>query len=121
MQHGLEWVVEAYGCRPEALTSLDRMQRLFSDLVEDLGLHPVGQPVWHRFPGAGGITGLALLAESHLACHSFPEHGTLTLNLFCCRPRPEWEFDRRLKAAFGATEVRVRRLERAIAAVEVAQ
>jgi S-adenosylmethionine/arginine decarboxylase-like enzyme len=47
--------------------------------------------------GAAGIsfrrrnTGLVLFAESHLAVHSFPEHGSLTLNLFCCRPG-EWNF-----------------------------
>ena len=110
--NGCEWLVEAHGCEPGALTDLSRFQQLLDALVQELPLHPLGQPLWHRFPGAGGITGLCLLAESHFACHSFPEHGSLCLNLFCCRPRPEWRFEEYLRAEFGAAEVRVRRFDR---------
>jgi len=112
MTPGCEWVVEAFGCQPEALRELVSLQSLFAALIEGLDLHPVGEAQWHQFPGPGGITGLALLAESHLACHTFPEHGALCLNLFCCRPRPEWGYDRELRQRFGAADVRVRRLER---------
>ena len=75
-------------------------------------LHPVAEPQWHQFPGAGGVTGLCLLAESHLACHTFPEFGSICLNVFCCRPRPEWAFEAYLRDKLGASAVRVRRLER---------
>jgi S-adenosylmethionine decarboxylase len=109
---GREWVVDAYGCRPEDLRSVERLGKLFQQLVSALALKPVGDPRWHQFPDPGGITGFVILEESHLACHSFPEHGSLCLSLFCCRPRPEFNFVFYLGREFGAESVRVRRIER---------
>jgi len=115
---GREWLVEAFGCEAGRLTSIGTLQRLFDAAVQELALHPVGAPVWHQFPAPGGITGLWLLAESHLTVHTFPEFGSACLNLFCCTPRPEWAWPERLADLLGATEVRVRRLSRAYGAAE---
>lgn len=113
---GVEWIVEAHGCAARSLASLALLKRLFSLVIGDLGLHPVGDIQWHQFPETGGITGLCLLSESHLACHTFPEHGSLCLNVFCCRQREEWPFRGKLSAMFGAGSVSVRRIDRPYAA-----
>jgi S-adenosylmethionine decarboxylase len=91
---------------------------LFAALIEDLDLHPIGETVWHQFPGNGGITGLCLLSESHLAIHTFPEHQSLCLNLFCCRPRPDWDFESELQIRLGAEHVTTRRILRPYAVGE---
>lgn len=109
---GIEWIVEAYGCAPERLRDLAALQRLFDRMIHDLDLHACGDGQWHQFPDGGGITGVNILSESHLACHSFPEYGTLCLNLFCCRPRPDWAFAHHLQELLGARRVIVRRLDR---------
>ena len=109
---GCEWVVEAHGCDGEALRDESRLQLVFSAIIREAGLHPVSEPVWHKFPGAGGVTGLALLSESHLACHTFPEYGSACFNLFCCRPRDQWDFETRLAEMLGASSVTVRRIDR---------
>jgi S-adenosylmethionine decarboxylase len=109
---GIEWVVEAFGCSSQSLRDLAALQNLFGNIIRELNLRPVGETQWHQFPGTGGITGLCLLAESHLACHTFPEHGSLCLNLFCCVPRAEWDFETVLRQFFDADSVSVRRLRR---------
>lgn len=109
---GHEWVVEAHGCDPARLASLPALQALFDAMVDELALHPVAPAHWHRFPAPGGITGMLLLAESHLTVHTFPEHASLCLNLFCCTPRAPWPYAARLAALVGAGEVRVRELVR---------
>ena len=110
---GTEWLVDAEGCRPEALGDVVRLRELFGRVVAELGLYVVGKPQWCKFPGPGGVTGLALLSESHLACHTYPEHGVATFNLYCCRARPRWDWEGRLRASLGATRVTVRSVERA--------
>ena len=109
---GCEWLIEARGCPAEVLRSTAQLRGLFADLVSGLDLHPVGDPTWHQFSENGGITGLALLEESHLACHTFPEFGALCLNVFCCRARPDWQFETYLRDVFAAQHVTVRRVER---------
>jgi S-adenosylmethionine decarboxylase len=109
---GIEWVVEAFDCSPESLRDTAVLESLFDRIIREMKLRPVGETQWHQFPGTGGITGLCLLAESHLACHTFPEYGSLCLNLFCCVPRPEWDFESALKQLFLADRVSVRRLRR---------
>lgn len=112
MTTGAHWLVDAYGCDPEALRSTARLGALFDAAVRELGLKPVGEPRWHAFPGPGGVTGLLLLSESHLACHTFPESGFASFDLYCCRPREDWPWEARLAEHVGAQRVSVRRVER---------
>jgi S-adenosylmethionine decarboxylase len=111
---GTEWLVDAFGCRADPLRSVPVFEALFAQLVTDLGLHPLSPAVWHSFPGAGGLTGLLLLSESHLTCHTFPERGFAALNLYCCRPRHDWPWQERLREILEARHVSVRKLARGL-------
>ena len=117
MNVGTEWLVDAEGCPAEVLRDEEALRRVCEQIIGDLNLRVVGEGRWHRFPHPGGVTGLFLLTESHLACHTYPEHQTATFNLYCCRTRPEWDWEEHLKIALGAGSVTVTRIERGDAAV----
>ena len=117
---GDEWVVEAFGCDAERLADRTVIGILLDRMVTELVLRPVGSGQWHVFPPPAGITGMLLLAESHLTVHTFPEHRSLCLNLFCCTARAEWPFAERLAEIVGAEQVQIRHLERAYGAPALA-
>ncbi|HEX7295985.1 MAG TPA: S-adenosylmethionine decarboxylase [Pyrinomonadaceae bacterium] len=114
MSLGTEWVIDASGCNPEKLADIQQLKLIFDQIIRDLDLHVLGEISWHQFPSPGGITGLALLSESHLACHTYPEFGAASFNLYCCRNRSAWPWQKMLSELLGATEVNVRVFERLV-------
>jgi S-adenosylmethionine decarboxylase len=116
--NGLEWIVEGLAGDRAALANRAACERCVERLVADLALTPVAPAQWHHFPSPGGLTAVLLLAESHLALHTFPEHGSLTLNVFCCRPRPPYDFAPALLDTLGITDVRLRAIERTYATTD---
>lgn len=114
MTLGTEWLIEASGCDSAALADLDRLRAVFNRVIRDLELNVLGEIQWHQFDHPGGVSGLALLSESHLTCHTYPEFRAATFNLYCCRERTSWTWETALKEMLGATEVKVRVFERVI-------
>ena len=111
---GTEWLVEASGCDASRLRDVGALRTVFARAVSEIGLQVVGEAHWHKFPGEGGVTGLAMLTESHLACHTYPEFRLAAFNLYCCRERATWPWEERLREMLGANVVRVRHLPRTI-------
>lgn len=109
---GMEWMIDASGCDANRLRDLKCIQSLCENVIRDLGLSVVGDPLSHAFPGAGGVTAMYLLSESHLACHTYPERAFATFNLYCCRQRPEWPWQERLANELGAQSIMVRCFDR---------
>ena len=91
---GLHLTADLRGCaagRPE-MTETASLRSCCLAAVARAGLTPVGE-LFHRFvPAAGaepgvapsGITGVVLLAESHLAVHTWPELEAATLDVYVC-------------------------------------
>jgi S-adenosylmethionine decarboxylase len=103
---GTEWIIDAFDCNAEKLRDVATLQTVFTSILNDLQLNTINE-TWHKFEGEGGVTGFALLTESHLACHTYPEFRTATFNLYCCRTRPNWNWEENLKKLLGAEKVTV--------------
>lgn len=82
--HGLHLTADLHGC-PGALPLLSdaaALRALCLGEVSVTGLQAV-DALFHPFDGAG-VTGVVLLAESHLAVHTWPELGAVTLDVYVC-------------------------------------
>ena len=82
--NGLHLIGDLSGCRcaPQLLLDGASMRERCLALVNDAGL-TVMDANFHQFDG-GGYTGIVLLAESHLALHTWPEKQGLTLDVYVC-------------------------------------
>jgi S-adenosylmethionine decarboxylase len=91
--HGLHLTADLRECcvQRSVMTELDALRQTCLAAVRAAALTPVGE-LFHRFERAGtdstgvpvGITGVVLLAESHLAVHTWPEIACVTLDVYVC-------------------------------------
>ena len=91
--HGLHLTADLRDCPVErpVMTDPSALRALCLAAVHAAGLQPVGE-LFHRFAAAAGadpaapvgITGVVLLAESHLAVHTWPELGCVTADVYVC-------------------------------------
>ena len=88
--HGLHLTADLSGCDPERalMTDVAALRRACRGAVDAAGLSAVGEQ-FHAFGPPGGVTGVLLLAESHLAVHTWPEFGSATVDVFVCNLRAD--------------------------------
>ena len=116
---GLHLIGDLYGCRCDARLMLDAeyLEDFCKQQVANAGLTAVGS-LFHSFGEDGGVTGVVVLAESHLSIHTWPESGYVTLDVYVCnytannRPKAQKLFDG-IKAAFNPKEPHLHRVDRA--------
>ena len=67
----------------------------------------------HAFPGTG-LTCVLILSESHAVLHTWPETGTVNIDIFSCSPRlKSLEAIDELRRSFGAQHITVQEIPRA--------
>ena len=86
---GLHLTADLYhcACATSLLTDAEALAAVCRTHTLDAGLTLVAEK-WHTFPDfhgqPGGVTGMLLLAESHLAVHTWPERQGVTLDVYVC-------------------------------------
>ena len=69
-------------CKCNLLSELRPIKEACLRYVDDVGLLSVGHK-FYKFDN-GGITGMVILAESHLSVHTWPEKGHVTIDVYVC-------------------------------------
>lgn len=83
-------MLDCYDCDPKAVRDLGVMYRILDELPERIGMTKITKPYlfFHkdRPEEEPGITGIIIIAESHISLHSFPARGNyLTMDVYSCK------------------------------------
>jgi S-adenosylmethionine decarboxylase len=86
---GPHLILEAYGCPKEKLADLTLISQTLDSYPAQLDMTKIMPPyvfTYHgHVPDDWGVSGVVLIAESHISIHSFPDKGFVTLDIFSCR------------------------------------
>ncbi len=78
---GTHLIIDMWGA--SRLDDIPRMEQAFRDVVHDCGATLLHIHM-HHFTPNGGISGVAVLAESHISVHTWPERDYAAFDLFMC-------------------------------------
>ena len=81
---GQHLIADLHGCA--GLDDAVRVERALRAAVVAAGATLIDLRLHHFGPGQG-VTGMAMLAESHISVHTWPEHGYAALDFFLCGAR----------------------------------
>ena len=80
---GTHLLADFYGVDPALLVSSDAIDSLLRSGAEAAGAR-ILHSHFHSFGNAQGVTGVVLLAESHISIHTWPEYGFAAADIFMC-------------------------------------
>jgi S-adenosylmethionine decarboxylase len=104
---GRHYLVDFLGCDPETLRLVDPTREIFLRAARESKATLVGED-FHQFEPEG-VSGVILIAESHLSVHTWPEDGFAAVDIFTCGEEMDAEVAIAvLKAAFRAEKTVVR-------------
>ncbi|MGE3231841.1 MAG: adenosylmethionine decarboxylase [Hyphomicrobium sp.] len=101
---GQHLIIDLFGAR--RLDDVGHVERVLKRCVEASGATLLHMHL-HPLKPTGGVTGVAVLEESHIAIHSWPKDGYAALDVFMSGPADAARVVPVLKKAFEAREVRV--------------
>lgn len=81
---GIHLVGDLIGVDPSKISSLEYLKKVMESAIKAGNLTKI-RSYYHQF-SPNGVSGVILLAESHLSFHTWPEYELVTLDVFTCGP-----------------------------------
>lgn len=97
-QHG---ILDAYDCDVAILCDALALEHAMRQAADAVGARILSAHL-HAFGAGQGVTGVLLLAESHLSIHTWPECGFAALDIFLCGNLQPEQARKLLQQALGA-------------------
>ena len=107
---GRHILVDAWGCPTESMNDPKLVERAVLDSIREGGATLIDMIV-HQF-SPYGVTATAALAESHIAIHTWPEHGYFAADIFFCGDQDPLKSIPAILQTLDATHHEVREISR---------
>jgi len=110
--------IDGFGGDRERLSSESLVRSLLDTYPAEINMTKISDPHVQRYVGEKaedwGVSGFVLIAESHIAIHTFPERGYVWVDVFSCKEFEASGATGRIVEAFGLRSVRTAVLERGL-------
>ena len=90
--NGTHLIVDCMGCENSTLTDKILISDFIENTIKMLGMKKLIDPVLVQCDGStnewdkGGFSAFAMIAESHISIHTFPQAGLLSADIYSCKP-----------------------------------
>ena len=108
---GAHVIVDLFGA--QGLDQLEDIDRTLRFAAEKAGATVLSIDL-HHFSPNGGVSGVAVLAESHISIHTWPERGFAAVDIFMCGDARPMQAVKVLRAAFQPAHLSVQEFKRGI-------
>jgi len=86
---GRHLILEIWDADPHLLNDAHALEKLLLQAARAANATVI-QSVFHRF-SPYGVSGVVVIAESHLTVHTWPEYGYAAIDIFTCGPKMDLE------------------------------
>ncbi len=108
---GYHFLVDFLSCDPEVINNLEKI-REYLIMAAQLANATIMSDTFHRF-SPQGVSGVVVIAESHMAIHTWPEFACAAVDIFTCSEKMDAQkaIDY-LEKAFQAKNIKIKKIER---------
>ena len=116
--YGPHLTFDGYDCDPDILSNRLIVERFLNELPAEIGMTKLKDadvlvhldskdPEW-------GVTGVVIIAESHVSIHTYPAKGVVFADVFSCKPFDHEYVERRIREVFQVRDADVHCVRRGL-------
>jgi len=110
---GKHLIVELYGCEEKLISDVNFVQSIMIESAK-AARTTIIDSVFHKFQPYG-VSGVVVIAESHLAIHTWPEHKFASVDFFTCGNKSNpWKAFKIIRKKLKATHFSVMKMQRGL-------
>lgn len=108
---GTHLIIELWNAKN--LSSLPKIRKSLKDSVKAIGANLLNISL-HKFSPSGGVSGVAVISESHISVHTWPEYNYAALDIFVCGQVNPYKAIGILKEQYQTSNIQISEIKRGI-------